>query len=118
MARRVQGPGPSAEERGFTVLLEEVRAQFRAVAEGQQGLAQRLDRLDARMDRLETRMDRLESRVTFLEQTVIAEFAKVNTRLDRLEQRMDGVEAQGRETAGQVGTLATRFEAHERFHLN
>ena len=118
MARQVEGQGPSEEERGFTVLLEEVRAQLRAVAEGQQGLAQRLDRLEARMDRIEARLDGVETRVTFLEQTVIAEFAKVNARLDRLEQRVDAVEAQGRETNSRLDALAVRFESHERFHLN
>jgi archaellum component FlaC len=76
----------------FTVLLEDIQIQVRAIADGHVGLNERMDRIDARFDRLETKVDALDIKVGGLE-----------IKVGGLETKVGGLETK-------VGTLETKFE--------
>ena len=82
--------------RGFTVLLEEVRHEFRVLAEHEASLNQKLDRLSQeggdRMAGLERKLDRVAS---------------------TLNRKIDDIGHGVLELSGKVERLAQRFESHE-----
>jgi len=88
-----------SRDREFTVVLEDLRTDFRVFGEGLSLLAQRVDGIDnkiedvrtnqahtlMRITRIELRMDSMDTRVGSLEIKVDKRFDAVETRLDRLE---------------------------------
>lgn len=62
-------------------LLEDMRGDIKAIAEGHSLLNDKMDRLEIKVDRLETKVDRLDSRVYRLE-----------VKVDNIEKRLDVVE--------------------------
>jgi hypothetical protein len=96
---RVDRPGwekemkkDSGKERGFTVVLEEVRAELKAVAEGHAVLERQIQQSRTSV----------EQRVGFLEHAVTEGFQRVHIRFDRVE--------------AEIGQLVTRFNTHEQAH--
>ena len=79
----------------FTVLLEDIQTQVRAIADGHAGLTERMDRMDARLGRLETKVDGLEVNAVAMRIEIRALATKVEvsalaTRLERVETKLEG----------------------------
>lgn len=69
----------------FTVLLEDIQTQVRAIADGHAGLAERMDRMDARLGRLESKVDHLEITVGVLSTRFEGFAGETKLRLERIE---------------------------------
>lgn len=71
------------------VFAEDVQRKFEILGEGQQMLAQRMDRLDGRMEGIEVRLERVEVRVVSLETKVEV----LDKKVDALDKKVEGVAA-------------------------
>jgi hypothetical protein len=97
------------EHHGFTVVLEEMRGQFRVFGEALQGLREHMDarfaqvetrfeRVDARFERVDARFERVDADLGLLKSAVIdqgrrmgrieGDLRDVHIRLDRIEGRL------------------------------
>lgn len=85
------------------VILEEVRDMFKALAEGQDIIENKINRLEEGQNRLEGRMDRLEGRVDILD-----------GRMDRMEGRMDRMEKDVKIIKSYVAAIDDGINDHER----
>ena len=72
---------PRVGVREFTVVLEDVRSQFKVFGEGLQGLDEKVTRLDEKVTRIDERVTRLDENVTRIDERV--------TRLDENVTRID-----------------------------
>ena len=71
---------PTAQE--FTIVLEDLRAQFRVFGEALQGVAERVNRLDEKVDGLDGRLTRLED-------TVQRGFVRIDLRFEEIDRRTE-----------------------------
>ena len=85
------------------VILEEVRDMFKALAEGQNIIESKVNKLEEGQKRLEGRMDRLEFRMDGLE-----------NRMDKLECRMDRLEKDVKIIKSYVAAIDDEINDHER----
>jgi outer membrane murein-binding lipoprotein Lpp len=83
----------------FTVLLEDIQTQVRAIADGHAGLTERMERMDAQFGRLEAKVDHLEVTVGTLATNVDG----LETQVGRLQTQVGGLETR-------VGGLQTKFD--------
>mgnify|MGYP001596493665 CR=1 FL=1 len=81
LAIRRRSVAPSRKER-FEVLMEEVRSEFKAVAEGQTALSGRMDDLERKQA----------AQISGIKDFVMAMGRDLNGRIDGVEEKIDGVE--------------------------
>ena len=114
-------PIVSDEERArFEVLLEQIRDQVGAVAEGHGALNTRLDTLSTDVRANNARLDTLSGDVRAFRREVDDRFREVGdrfsgveTRLDRVETRLDGVETRLDRVETRLDGVETRLDGVE-----
>ncbi len=84
------------------VLVEDLRKDVKAIAEGHSILNEKMDRLETKVDGLETKVDRLETKVDGLE-----------TKVDRLEIKVDGLETNMSIVKDYAIGVDTKLNEHE-----
>ena len=84
------------------VLVEDLRKDVKAIAEGHSILNEKMDRLETKGDGLETKLDRLETKVDGLE-----------TKVDRLEIKVDGLETNMSIVKDYAIGVDTKLNEHE-----
>ena len=93
------------------ILLEEMRSEFKAVAEAveftRESLGTKIDALESRMDRLEMRVDRLEVGLRRLETELRREINAVRI---ELKQEIGSV---GEELSAKIDKIGARLDRHE-----
>jgi hypothetical protein len=99
----------------FTVLLEDIQTQVRAIADGHAGLTERMDRMDARFGRLEAKVDHLEvtvgtlaTKVDGLETKVEGFASETRLRLERIEGHLALAGPSSRRTTARPATSRRR----------
>lgn len=84
------------------MLVEDLRKDVKAIAEGHTILNEKMDRLETKVDKLETKVDKLEMKVDGLE-----------TRFDKLEIKADGLEKDMTIVKEYVIGVDTKLNEHE-----
>jgi peptidoglycan hydrolase CwlO-like protein len=99
----------------FTVLLEDIQTQVRAIADGHAGLTERMDRMEARFERFDGKVDGLEIKVGVLAAKVDGLQAKVDglqAKVDGVQAKVDGLETKFEGFAGDTRHRLERIETH------
>ena len=84
------------------VLVEDLRKEVKAIAEGHSILNEKMDRLETKVDKLEVKVDKLEMKVDKLEMKV-----------DKLEMKVDGLETDMSIVKNYVIGVDTKLNEHE-----
>lgn len=84
------------------IIVEDLRKDVKAIAEGHSILNEKMDRLETKVDRLDTKVDGLETKVDGLE-----------TKVDGLDTKVDGLETNMSIVKDYVIGVDTKLNEHE-----
>ncbi len=102
--KRETAPAPSAQE--FTIVLEDLRSQFKVFGEALGALGEKVDSLEQKVDRLEEKVDRGFEQVD-------RRFEQVDRRLETLECDMKLVKTAILDQHRELATKVSRDELEE-----
>lgn len=71
------------------VMLEELQAGVKVIAEGHLALVARLDRVDARLERIDARFEQVDARFVQLDTKLAQLETRIDLKLSRLEDKLD-----------------------------
>jgi len=91
MAVKKKRVGANGERRhNYAVVLEDLRAQFKAFGEKLDGVDAKVERLDAKVERLDANVERLDANVERLD----AKVERLDAKVERLDAKIENVRSE------------------------